>query len=316
MVSALIALEVIRASGDASGPETARGFAAAACRPSLNGVHVRDLRIDEEGATKAFCLVYQSKEAHSREVRESPGAQSAVKKELGSIVGQGVHDPYDTVEEWEVVLVKVDEACVVNCHLLVGIKGAELEPNLQKWKARLVAGGNNLRDANGLRVYEADLHGSPASLEAVRLVLAHAANTHDSALLSADVTTAYLQAELLGRPVYLAFPKDLWPPTWFHADGTPKYRKPVVRLRKAIYGLRRSGFDWRTHADTILQSQGWLPVVDHQEAMYMLPYIDLNGRKAVHQMVMYVDDLLAAGERVHLTAALEKLRYPDAATHK
>ena len=82
-----------------------------------------------------------------------------------------------------------------------------------------------------------------------------------------------------------------------------------MRLRKAIYGLRRSGFDWRTHADTILQSKGWLPVTDHQESMYTMHYIDSAGNKCVHTMVMYVDDLLAAGEKVHLTDCLEKLRY-------
>ena len=38
-----------------------------------------------------------------------------------------------------------------------------------------------------------------------------------------------------------------------------------------------------------------------------MPYVDANGKKAVHTMVMYVDDLLAAGEAVHLAASLEKL---------
>ena len=42
--------------------------------------------------------------------------------------------------------------------------------------------------------------------------------------------------------------------------------------------------------------------------MYVLPYIDSGGKPAVHCMVMYVDDLLASGEAVHLAASLERLR--------
>ena len=42
--------------------------------------------------------------------------------------------------------------------------------------------------------------------------------------------------------------------------------------------------------------------------MYIMPYIDAEGKHAVHTMVMYVDDLLASGEAVHLAASLDKLR--------
>ena len=64
----------------------------------------------------------------------------------------------------------------------------------------------------------------------------------DFLLLQSDVRHAYLQALLRGPPVYIVLPKCVWPQSWSGMYA------PALRLRKAIYGLKRSGFDWMDHA--------------------------------------------------------------------
>ena len=71
-------------------------------------------------------------------------------------------------------------------------------------------------------------------------------------LLQADNNAPDLQARLKGRPTFVELPRRLWPKQWFYSDGTPSFRHPVLRLHRAIYGLRRSGFDWMEHADKVL----------------------------------------------------------------
>ena len=123
------------------------------------------------------------------------------------------------------------------------------------------------------------------------------------ALLQADVNAAYLQARLKGRPTFLELPRRLWPKEWFHSDGSPKYRHPVLRLFRAIYGLRRSGFDWMEHADQVLRHHWWEPIHDVADSLYVKR--TPNGPLV---LCCYVDDLLASGPEAELRQAMEELR--------
>jgi hypothetical protein len=125
----------------------------------------------------------------------------------------------------------------------------------------------------------------------------------ECALLQADVLTAYLQAFLKGTATYIELPRKLWPAEWFDSDGEPRYWHPVLRLRKAIYGLRRSGFDWMKHADNVLQHHGWKPVHDYADSLYVKA--TPNGPLL---LFCYVDDLLASRPSAELYAAMAALR--------
>ena len=131
-------------------------------------------------------------------------------------------------------------ALVVWAHLLLGQKS--IEAAVQILKARLVAGGNNVRDARGYLALEGALYGAPASLETIRFVVWWSCMHPDFLLLQSDVRHAYLQALLRGPSVYIVLPKRVWPQSWSGMYA------PALRLRKAIYGLKRSGFDWMDHA--------------------------------------------------------------------
>ena len=63
----------------------------------------------------------------------------------------------------------------------------------------------------------------------------------DNACEQADAEQAYVQAKLLGAETWVALPEEAWPKDWFKSDGTPKYRRPVVRLIQALYGHPDSG---------------------------------------------------------------------------
>ena len=60
----------------------------------------------------------------------------------------------------------------------------------------------------------------------------------------ADAVQAYVQADLEGVSdveTWVALPEEAWEPSWYNKDGTPKYDRPVVRLKKALYGHPDSG---------------------------------------------------------------------------
>ena len=55
-------------------------------------------------------------------------------------------------------------------------------------------------------------------------------------------------------------PEELWPDEWWieHSDGTrtPKYDKPVVILKKALYGHPDAGTYWEMHLNECLRKVG------------------------------------------------------------
>ena len=53
----------------------------------------------------------------------------------------------------------------------------------------------------------------------------------------ADAIQAYIQAKLTGPPFWVEFPDDVWPDD----INFRKFRRPVVRLVKALYGHPDSG---------------------------------------------------------------------------
>ena len=260
-----------------------------------------------EEAVRNFCMVYKSVSLKS-ESASCPAARAAVSKELKTMMDLLVWDGFETVMEmWELRALHAD-ALVVYAHLLLGckdIEGCDLQEGdaiqsiLLKWKARLVAGGNRLLDNEGKHYREKGLYGAPTSLEAIRLVCWWATMCADHVLLQADVSGAYLQSRLGGRPVWVVLPPAFWPKDW-HDRGL---KQPVLRLRKALYGLQRSGFDWAKKANAVLSNLGWVLVPDVVDAVYTL-----REGSSMCIMALYVDDILAAGPGPMLVKSLNAIR--------
>jgi len=75
---------------------------------------------------------------------------------------------------------------------------------------------------------------------------------------------------------------------------------PVLRLRRAIYGLKRSGFDWMEHASRVLKHHGWIDHPDHADSLFTK-----GSGKSMLLLAVYVDDFLAAGDEKLLHAEFQ-----------
>ena len=146
---------------------------------------------------------------------------------------------------------------------------------------------------------EEALYGAPASLETIRFVVWWSCMHPDFLLLQSDVRHAYLQALLRGPPVYIVLPKRVWPQSWSGMYA------PALRLRKAIYGLKRSGCDWMDHATQVLEKRGWRRLEDFADSLFAK-----GAGSNTMLLALYVDDILAAGPGKLLTEELTALRLP------
>jgi hypothetical protein len=122
-----------------------------------------------------------------------------------------------------------------------------------KWKARLVAGGNELKD-----MIKADTYSPTANYSSVMTKVALAASERKEAR-SYDVKTAYLIPDIEPgeKPIFIRIDNvvaarlvDLhpeWRP-FLCDDGSL-----VVRLKKYLYGLPTAGKHWYDHLSKSLQ---------------------------------------------------------------
>ena len=101
-----------------------------------------------------------------------------------------------------------------------------------------------------------------------------------------DVEQAYIQADMQGTPVWIVLPEELWTTEMWamHARGECL----VVRLDKALYGHKNSGFDWQEFCDAACRDVGfelvgasWPSVYFHEATKVLL--------------IVYVDDMLMSG---------------------
>lgn len=143
-----------------------------------------------------------------------------------------------------------------------------------KHKARLVAKGYAQRQ--GINFDE--VFAPVARLETVRLLLAVAAHQSWS-VHHMDVRSAFLNGEL-EEEVYVHQPAGF-------IDGDNVHK--VLKLRKALYGLRQAPRAWNSKLDTTLQSLGFSRCrLDH--ALYR------RGSSEDYLLVgVYVDDLIITG---------------------
>lgn len=250
-----------------------------------------DIAIVEAALGEIFGTVARPIRLNSPEGR-SDKMKAAIQKEKDNLVGKGVWK-YDNVDEYDNVRRTVQGAEFVRANLILVEKNAEdSNPENRKFKARIVALGDQVRDAFGRLAAEEELYGCPISMQISRIIDIFAGACFGE-IQTADVEGAYLQAELKGAPKYLELPRELWPAEW-----AGKYSRPVVPLEKALYGLQRSGFDWQDHAAEKLMTQGWQRYQDVHRNLFQK---DFDGEKVL--IGLYVDDVKAAGTATALTKA-------------
>ena len=109
----------------------------------------------------------------------------------------------------------------VQANLILGIKHYEMDCSQHRFKARIVAHGDNVRDIYGRLVEEDQLHGRPLTLEGSRALDCYAGLHPAGDCQTADADGAYLQARLKGKPKVICLPHE------FRTRSELQMRRPV-----------------------------------------------------------------------------------------
>ena len=235
-----------------------------------------------------------------QEILVTPAALEAMKKEWDRLVAQKVLD-LSSVREWDDVAMEArDNGVNVQFGYIFGIcveKNSELKeghPN-RKFKGRVVFQGNRVVNQNWETALFQDLGSSPATLDAARAADAYGCFDGNEVEI-ADAVQAYIQAVLKGDACWVCLPEEARPPEWKH-----KFRKPVVRLVRALYGHPDSGTMWEQHCDAAVTKQGFVPIGPEWPSVYW------NEATKI-LLVIYVDDFKMAGPKGSLKSCWASLR--------
>lgn len=144
-----------------------------------------------------------------------------------------------------------------------GIKDAEdANKETHNWRVRAVFGGNHIRTTTGLTAVFQEIHSTPLTMEAAR-VLIFLALYFGFIILQADCVKAYLQALMTGVPTFVKLPRAWWP-----ADWHKRFKEPVVRLKRALYGHPLAGEIWHEHIETAIRKLGYKSMLEWPSMYY------------------------------------------------
>ena len=229
-----------------------------------------------------------------REVEDSEEAKKARDKEWNRLRDRKVWDESPgTIMEWDKLAANARAKNKdINFGYLFGIcveKGSELDktdPN-RKYKYRVVFQGNRVVNQDWEAATFDDLGSSPATLEISRACdLYGCAPGHGIEM--ADAEQAYVQAQLVGTETWVCLP-----PEARIGSKWKGFRRPVVRLRLALYGHPDSGTCWERHCDAHLRKVGFEPVSEVWHSCYFHKQLRLF-------LVVYVDEFKLAGPKDNL----------------
>ena len=233
-----------------------------------------------------------------KELEATPKAQAAVRKEWDKLIAKGVWD-MATVQEWGSVAARA-RRCGETVHhgslaTIVVEKNSELDEGdpARVFKGRTVFLGDQVHDQNWESAVFQDIGSSPATIEASRVADCYGlAPGHD--ITTADGEQAYIQADLRGPATWVELPRIMWPEEWEHM------RRPVVVLRKALYGHPNAGSYWEQECADRLCTIGWAPAGPEWSSVFW---------NATYRMllVVYVDDFKMAGPKESHKRAWEEI---------
>ena len=236
-----------------------------------------------------------------KEMLTNPDALASMKKEWSGLIDQGVFD-LGAVREYDAVAkeakAKGEEIHMARAHGICVEKHSQLpvgDPK-RKFKGRGVLLGNQVKNQSFEAAMFQDLGNAPASFEASRW--ADFLGCHDGwDVQMADAVQAYIQATLRGTPCWIELPPEAVPSEckW------DKYRRPVVPLRKALYGHPDAGTFWEQHCDASVRAVGFEPIGEEWPSVYIHEKLQLV-------LVVCVDDFKMAGPQKNLAQGWSMLR--------
>ena len=141
-----------------------------------------------------------------------------------------------------------------------------------------------------------DLGSSPANMDASRAADCYGCFPgHDIEI--ADAEQAYIQADLKGIETWVCLPWEA------RTESMKKsgFARPVVRLKKALYGHPDSGTFWEDHCDKNARKVGFKPISENWNSCYFHKELKLF-------LMIYVDDFKLAGPKQNLKQGWMLLR--------
>ena len=185
-----------------------------------------------------------------KELLSNPKAMEAFLKEWKGLWDQGVFD-FSVVREYDDVSAeakaKKQQVHMARVHGLIYEKNFQLKEGdpARKYKGRGVRGvllGDQVKDQNMEAALFQDLGNSPANFDSARWADFYKCLPGNDVQM-ADAIQAYIQAVLTGVLCWVELPKEAWHPS----VDIGKYRRPVCRLVKALYGHPDAGTMWEQH---------------------------------------------------------------------
>ena len=119
----------------------------------------------------------------------------------------------------------------------------------------------------------------------------------------ADAEQAYVQADMRGCETWVSLPSmdeclEAFP-DWFK-EKIKGMDRPVIEMKKALYGHPKAGEYWEKHCDERLKSVGF-EAVPECDSVYWYPGKDLL-------LTVYVDDLILSGPCKFIAEGWELIR--------
>ena len=202
--------------------------------------------------------------------------REAIEKEMSKIRGMGAFERYDnaTPQQLRGGERKLPGYQQIGCHMIFDIK----MDGLFTRKARFVANGNETKDLASHYTYA-----SVVTRESVRIAFLYAA-LNDLDILGCDVSNAYLNAPCREKIWVQAGPE-------FGSD-----QGSVMIVKKALYGLKSSGFSWKKMLVQNLEDMGYKSSIADPD-VFIRPAAKENGFEYYEMLLTYVDDCLCVSAK-------------------
>ena len=248
------------------------------------------------GTPGLWCTMITKTLSPGDPLARSPPALQSIDKELKNLRSLPAWDEVN-VSEADGVKREFPAAHFAKVFAIVGIKHFEDLSN-QVFKGRVVLSGDQIKTATGDWAIFQEMGTVPSNMTACRILLAVHAMVADAEILQTDCTAAYTQADMTGPPTYVRLPKAWWPPHW-----SGKFRDPVCKLLRALYGHPRAGDIWGEKLEAELLRLGFRRV-DGWPSVFIKESPDSVSNIV---FIVYVDDLVMVGGK-DLVGVIKQLR--------
>ena len=263
----------------------------------------------DQVADNHFMHACVARPVRKAEIARESKAQEAQRKEWYNLRAKDVWCP-DVVREFsEVARTARENNAKAHLGRIFGLmveKGSELPIGDPRWKYkyRVVFQGNNVVDQHWETAIFQGLGSSPASTEAGKMADAYG-SFPGHGQQHADAEQAYIQAKLEGEEAWVELPEAAWRGTehedkFLLPNGRLRFKRPSVRLQKALYGHPDGGTCWDRHCDVCIKSQGLVPIDDWPSCYFHEKYKLF--------LMVYVDDFKMAGPEDRLEKGWELVR--------